>query len=228
MRHPALLLVYALLLSQPAAASLLLQHANILDGTGRAAFSGDVRIEDGRIAAVAAHLAPKAGEEVREVKGLWLAPGFIDMHSHADRGLLQDLDAATQTRQGLTTILVGQDGDSNYPLRDFFAKLEATPPALNLASMVGHATVRAQVMGQDLFRPSTPAELDKMRQVLAHELQAGAFGLSTGLEYEAAHFSTTEEVVALSKVAAGAGGFYISHVREEGNDVFKSFDEVLR
>jgi len=229
MRHPALLLVYALLLTRPAAAAnSLLQHANILDGTGRAAFSGDVRIEGGRIAAVAAHLTPKPGEEVRDVKGLSLAPGFIDMHSHADRGLLQDLDAATQTRQGLTTIVVGQDGDSNYPLRDFFAKLEATPPALNVASMVGHATVRAQAMGQDLFRPSTPAELDKMREVLAHELQAGAFGLSTGLEYEAAHFSTTEEVVALSKVAAGTGGFYISHVREEGNDVFKSYDEVLR
>jgi N-acyl-D-amino-acid deacylase len=94
--------------------------------------------------------------------------------------------------------------------------------------MVGHATVRAQAMGKDLFRPSTPAELAQMKSVLAAELRAGAFGLSTGLEYEEGHFATTEEVVELSKVAASAGGFYISHVRDEGNDVFKSYDEILR
>jgi len=210
------------------AADLLLQHARVIDGTGRAGFIGDVRIQGNRIAAVAAHLRPQAGEALRDAHGLALAPGFIDMHSHADRGLLQDLDAATQTRQGVTTMLVGQDGESSFPLRDYFSKLEATPPALNVASMVGHATVRAQAMGKDLFRPSTPAELAQMKSVLAAELQAGAFGLSTGLEYEEGHFATTEEVVELSKVAASAGGFYISHVRDEGNDVFKSYDEILR
>lgn len=230
MRHHSLLIIAtALLLNQASdAANLLLQQASIIDGTGQPAFRGDVRIEGGRIAAVATHLTPRPGEEVRIVKGLSLAPGFIDMHSHADRGLLEDLDAATQTRQGLTTMLVGQDGESNYPLRDFFSRLESTPPALNVASMVGHATVREQVMGKDLFRPSTEPELAKMKSVLAQELQAGAFGLSTGLEYEQAHFSTTEEVVALSRIAASSGGFYISHVRDEGNDVFKSYDEILR
>ncbi len=210
------------------AADLLLQHARVIDGTGRAGFIGDVRIQGSKIAAVAVHLRPRAGEAVRDARGLALAPGFIDMHSHADRGLLQDLDAATQTRQGVTTMLVGQDGESSFPLRDFFSKLAATPPALNVASMVGHATVRAQAMGKDLFRPSTPAELAQMKSVLATELQAGAFGLSTGLEYEEGHFATTEEVVELSKVAASSGGFYISHVRDEGNEVFKSYDEILR
>ncbi len=230
MFRSTLLAAVAMLLSSPAviAADLLLQHASIIDGTGQKAFAGDVRIEGARIIAVAAHLDPRSGEEVRDVRGLSLAPGFIDMHSHADRGLFEDLDAATQTRQGLTTMLVGQDGESNFPLHDFFARLEATPPALNVASMVGHATLREQVMGHDLFRPSTPAELQKMEMLLRRELSAGAFGLSTGLEYEQAHFSTTGEVVALARVAGGAGGFYISHVRDEGNDVFKSFDEVLQ
>ena len=162
------------------------------------------------------------------MRGLALAPGFIDMHSHGDRGLLEDLDAETMSRQGITTMVVGQDGESHYPLREWFAQLQATPPAINVASMAGHATLRAQAMGQDLYRESTPAELAQMESVLAAELGAGAFGLSTGLEYEQAHFSSTDEVIALSRVAAKAGGFYISHVRDESSKVFDSFDELLR
>jgi N-acyl-D-amino-acid deacylase len=210
------------------AADVLVKHARIIDGTGRASFIGDVRVRGNRIVAVARRLAPRTGETVRDARGLALAPGFIDMHSHADRGLLEDRDAATQTRQGVTTMVVGQDGESAYPLRDFFARLEATPAAINVASMVGHSTVRTQVMGRGLFRRSTDDELEQMKRILAEELQAGAFGLSTGLEYEQAHFSTTEEVIELAKVAGQAGGFYISHVRDEGLRVFDAFDELLR
>jgi N-acyl-D-amino-acid deacylase len=211
-----------------ARADVLLQHAMVYDGTGDAPFVADVRIRGDRIAAMAPHLEPLPGETAHDVRGLALAPGFIDMHSHGNGGLLQDLDAATVTRQGVTTILVGQDGGSDYPLRDWFAQLEVTPAALNVASMVGHATLREQVMGKDLYRPSTAQELAQMKTLLAKELTAGAFGLSTGLEYEAAHFSTTEEVIELSKVAATTGGFYISHVRDEANQVFDSFDELMR
>jgi len=232
MRTPAILIAATVLtaaLAAPlAAADLLITQARIIDGTGKPAFTGDVRIQGDRITAIAPHLGARSGEQVRAAHGLVLAPGFIDMHSHADGGLLKDLDAATQTRQGLTTIVVGQDGESHFPLRDFYASLAATPPALNVASMVGHATVREQVMGKDLFRASTPAELERMKGVLASELKAGAFGLSSGLEYEQGHFATTAEVVELSKVAAAAGGFYISHVRDEGNAVFKSYDEILQ
>jgi N-acyl-D-amino-acid deacylase len=207
--------------------NLLLQHATVYDGSGKAALSADVRIVGERITAVAPSLKALPGEKVRDLHGLALAPGFIDMHTHADGGLLQDLDAETQTRQGITTILVGQDGESNYPLGSWLAKLDATPAAVNVASMVGQATLREQVMGKDLYRPSTDAELAKMKDLLAKELAAGGFGLSTGLEYEQAHFSTTQEVVELSKVAAAAKGFYISHVRDEGDHVFDSYDEIL-
>lgn len=210
------------------AADVLIRGAALYDGTGAPPVVADVRVRGNRIFAVAPQLEPLAGETVRDARGLALAPGFIDMHTHANDGLLADLDAATVTRQGVTTVLVGQDGESDYPLRDWFAKLAATPPALNVASMVGHATLRQQVMGTDLYRPSTPQELARMKELLAKELTAGAFGLSTGLEYEAAHFATTEEVVELSKVAAASGGFYISHVRDEGNRVFDSYDEILR
>ena len=210
------------------AADLLLRNVRVYDGTGKPPFSAEVRIHGDRITAIAEHLDPAAHETVRDEHGLALAPGFIDMHSHADRGLLEDLDAATVSRQGVTTIFVGQDGESQFPLRDYYARLEKTPAAINLASMIGHATMREQVMGKDLFRPSKPEELGKMKSLLASELLAGAFGLSTGLEYEQGHFATTEEVVELSKVAAASGGFYISHVRDEGNKVFDSYDEILR
>ncbi len=210
------------------AADVLLKNVNVYDGTGKPPFAADVRIRGSHIAGVGVHLPPVPGETVRDEHGLALAPGFIDMHSHGNGGLLEDLDAATISRQGVTTILVGQDGESNYPLAGFYSKLELTPTAINVASMIGHATLREQAMGKDLFRPSSPAELAQMKLLLAHELQAGAFGLSTGLEYEKGHFATTEEVVELSKVAAAAGGFYISHVRDEADHVFDSFDEVLR
>ncbi len=229
MRFPGLPATFGLLLcSLGAQADVLLRNATLYDGTGRPSIKADVRIKGDRIAAVAAQLEPLPGETTRDVHGLALAPGFIDMHSHGNGGLLEDLDAATVTRQGVTTIVVGQDGESDYPLADWFRKLEATPPSLHVASMVGHATLREQAMGEDLYRASTAVELVQMRSLLQQELAAGAFGLSTGLEYEAAHFSTTEEVIELSKVAAAGGGFYISHVRDEANKVFDSFEEVLR
>ena len=229
MRAAGLLATVGLLLFGVSAhADVLLRQVTVYDGTGVPPFAADVRIQGDRIAAIAPHLEPLPGESVRDLRGLALAPGFIDMHSHGNGGLLEDLDAATVSRQGVTTIVVGQDGESDYPLRDWFGKLKATPPAINVASMVGHATLRHQAMGQDLYRPSTAQELAQMKSLLAKELTAGAFGLSTGLEYEAAHFSTTEEVVELSKVAAAKGGFYISHVRDEANRTFDAFDEVLR
>jgi N-acyl-D-amino-acid deacylase len=230
MRYGTLLIFIGVFLAgnTPRAADVLIRNAQVYDGTGKPPFTADVRVHAGRIATVGPHLHPMAGEILRDAHGLALAPGFIDMHTHADRGLLKDLNAATVTQQGVTTIFVGQDGQSHFPLRDYYKELEATPPAINVASMIGHATLREQIMGKDLYRASTSQELERMKGLLAQELQAGAFGLSTGLEYEEGHFATTEEVIALSKVAAAAGGFYISHVRDEGNHTFEAFDEVLK
>ena len=211
-----------------AGADVLLQHVQVYDGTGAAPFAADVRVRGTKIVAVAPQLAPEPGETVSDQQGLALAPGFIDAHSHADAGLFDDLDAATVSRQGVTTVVVGQDGESVFPMAAYRARLQATPPAINVASFAGHATLRMQVMGKDLYRPSTPAEQARMEALLQQEMLDGAFGLSTGLEYEQGHFATTEEVVALSKVAAAHHGTYLSHVRDESNKVFESFDEVLR
>jgi len=219
----------ALTQDQPAH-SILLRNVLIYDGTGAAPVSGDVRVSGDRISAVGPSLAPLAGETVLDEHGLALAPGFIDMHSHASGGIFQHPTAEVMIRQGITTALVGQDGDSQYPLADFLAQLDRQPAAMNFASMAGQGTLREQVMGKgkDLLRPSTPAELQRMRELLGAEMKAGAYGLSTGLEYDPAHFSSTAEVVELSKVAAAYGGFYISHVRDEGNEVFDSFRELMQ
>ena len=207
------------------AQTLRISNVNIYDGNGGQPYKGEVRISGDKIVAVGAKLAAEKGEAVHDGNGMALAPGFFDMHSHADRGILEQ-SHDNVVRQGITTVLVGQDGDSEYPLKDFFAKLDGKLQ-MNLASMAGHATLREQVMGKDLFRAATPEEIDKMFTLMHYEMQAGAMGLSTGLEYEEAHFATTDEVVKLAQMAAGHGGFYISHVRDEGNDVFKSFDEII-
>ena len=227
-RHLCACVVLALAAASSVASEILLKNVTLYDGSGKKPARSDVRIQGDRITAIGKKLTPRPGETVRDVHGLALAPGFIDMHSHHDGGIFEDLDAASVTRQGVTTVFVGQDGGSNFPLADFFTHLEKTPAAINFASMVGHATLRRQVMGKDLYRASTPEELTKMKELLGRELQAGAFGLSSGLEYEDGHFATTEEVIDLSKVAAATGGFYISHVRDEGNLVFDSFEEITR
>lgn len=187
----------------------------------------DVRVEGDRILEVAPILPPKPGEASLDATGLAVAPGFIDMHSHVPESIFKNPTADVVIRQGVTTVLGGQDGESEYPLKDFFAKLEGQPAAVNIASMAGQGTLREQVMGKNLLRPSTAVELAKMKVLLRQEMKDGAFGLSTGLEYDPAHFSTLKELVELSKVAAHDDGFYISHVRDEGNRVFQSFDELV-
>jgi N-acyl-D-amino-acid deacylase len=207
--------------------TLLIENALVFDGTGGKPIVANVRISGDRIERLAPYLQPNRDEEVIDARGLALAPGFIDMHSHADSGIFKDPDATVVIRQGVTTVLTGQDGESEYPLAQFFAKLKRQPTTVNIASMAGQGTLREQVMGKDLLRESRPDELAKMKVLLKQEMDAGAFGLSTGLEYDPAHFSTLGELIELSKVAADAKGFYISHVRDEGNDVFASFDEIL-
>jgi N-acyl-D-amino-acid deacylase len=213
--------------SQQSSGSLLLRNATIYDGSGEAPFRGDVRISGAQIVEVGPSLRQRSGEHVRDLNGMALAPGFIDMHSHADSELLKVPDAEVAVRQGITTVLVGQDGGSEFPLSDFFANLEKLRPGINVASMVGHATLRMQVLGKDLFRAATADEIARMRSLAEQEMAAGAFGLSSGLEYEEAHFATTAEVVELARVAARHGGCYISHVRDESNNVFASFRELV-
>jgi len=223
------LLAAGSLLATPAT-TLVITNARIADGSGAGLDTGKVVLIAGDsifgVQDAEGFTAP-AGARVIDARGLVLSPGFIDMHSHADGQILDKPDAATQLRQGITTSLTGQDGGSWLPLADFFAKLEATPSAINIASMSGFGTLREKAMGDDSGRPARPDEVDAMKALLDADMKAGAFGLSSGLEYEPGSYATTDEIVAVASVARPYGGFYISHVRDEGRKVIDSYRELV-
>ncbi len=207
--------------------SVLIQGATVVDGTGSPAQAASVRMADGRIVAVG-DLLPSPGETVIDATGLTLAPGFIDTHSHHDRGLFDEPGALAVVSQGITTVVVGQDGGSPYPLSDFFDRLDSSPTAVNVASYTGHNTLRNEVLADNPLREATPAEIAQMRALVTADMEAGALGLSTGLEYDPGLYSTTEEVVALAEEAAAHNGRYISHIRSEDQYLFDAIDETLR
>jgi N-acyl-D-amino-acid deacylase len=204
----------------------LIVNAKVIDGTGAPARDADVRIVDGKIDAIG-HGTRNPDDRAVDAHGLTLAPGFIDTHSHHDRGLLQHLDALGAVSQGITTIVVGQDGESRFPLAQFFARLDSTPAALNVASYVGHGTIRSRVMGDDFQRVATDSEVVRMRALVREEMSAGALGLSTGLEYDPGIYSAPFEVLELAKVAGGMGGRYISHMRSEDRNFWQALDELI-
>jgi N-acyl-D-aspartate/D-glutamate deacylase/CubicO group peptidase (beta-lactamase class C family) len=208
--------------SLTAVGSWTIRGAMVADGTGAPLRRADVRFLGDRIIAVGTIGSPPE-DQVIDGTGLVLAPGVIDAHNHSTEGLNNDPDAITQIAQGITTVLVGQDGSSPYPIADYLAKRRASPSAVNVAVLVGHATIRRQVMGEDFRRTATPAEITRMEVLVDQEMRSGAIGLSSGLEYEVGSYASTEEVVSMARVAAKHGGFYISHIRDEAD---KSMDAI--
>jgi N-acyl-D-amino-acid deacylase len=208
-------------------ATTLIINASVVDGTGGPARRGAVRIAGERIEAVG-DLEPAAGERVVDAEGRVLAPGFIDTHSHHDDGLFEDRDAAALTSQGVTTIVAGQDGHMTYPVKELFQRQQATPAAVNVATYVGHGNVRMAVMGEDYKRHATAEEVARMRALVTEDMQAGALGLATGLEYDPGIYSAPEEVIELAKEASRFGGRYLSHIRSEDRYFWAALDEIVR
>jgi N-acyl-D-amino-acid deacylase len=176
---------------------------------------------------VAPSLAPKPEEHVIDAGGHVVAPGFIDMHSHADRGLTEHPDATSQIEQGITTSFVGQDGGGDLPVSDTLDAIDQAHPAINVATMVGHGTVRSLVMGGDYKRAATPAEIETMKVLVERGMKDGAFGLSSGLEYDPGFYATEDELAALASVIRPYGGSYASHVRDEEDEVFAAWTEAI-
>lgn len=207
--------------------SCLISGGLLVDGTGASPRRADVRIS-GRVISAVGTLKPIRGERVVQARGLVVSPGFIDAHSHADGGWTDAPDLESQIRQGITTAVVGQDGGSATPLETLRRAVRERRPALNFVSYVGHGTLRRLAMGADYRRVATPAELTAMSERLKSDLASGAVGLSTGLEYDPGFHSETSEVIELARVAAAGGGRYISHIRNEDDRAFESFDELFR
>ncbi|MEY4382748.1 MAG: hypothetical protein RI995_290 [Bacteroidota bacterium] len=206
--------------------SQMIQHVMIVDGTGRKAFKGSVRIVGNQIVGLG-QLKPLKNEKVIHGNGLTLAPGFIDSHSHHLNDVLEHPDAISTANQGVTTVVVGQDGES-LPVSEIDSLLKKTPVAVNLATYTGQSTLREKVMGADnLLRAATQAEIEQMKLLLQKDLAQGSLGLSTGLEYESAFYSTRDEVLQLADQTATAKGRYISHIRSEDINMTDALDEII-
>jgi len=203
----------------------LITNVQLIDGTGMAAKKSSIRLIDNRIYATG-ELSPFPNETVIDGKGMTLAPGFIDSHSHHDWGLEKNTDAVAATNQGITTIVVGQDGESK-PVDTLKKMITDHPVSINVASYTGHASLREKTMRGMLLRAADSSEVNEMKKLLIDDIQKGSLGLSTGLEYEEGFYSTRDEVIELAKAAAGAGGRYISHIRSEDINLETSLDEII-
>ena len=200
---------------------VIVRNGRILDGSGNPWFRADVAIDGDRIVRIG-NLDGATAARVVDASGLYVAPGFIDLHSHADRAMTSEHAEARRAKslnsQGLATVIGGADGrNARWPVADEIAALRDGGHAMNFVPMVGHSTVRRQVMGDDYERPATPGEIAQMQALVREGMEAGAWGLGAGIEYRPARFSTQEEVVALAAAVAPYGGFYIAHQRSEAS-----------
>lgn len=232
-RTPIMLCLMALLLltlaqtqkAQGPAYDLIIRNGRVVDGSGSPWYRGDIAVRGDTIVRIAARIAEPA-TRVIDAAGQVIAPGFIDIHTHARGGIFEVPTADNYVRQGVTTLMEGPDGSSPVPLKPFLSRLEALPKSVNIGSFIGQGSVRAAVMG-DVNRVPTPAELDRMRALVEQGMKEGAFGLSTGLFYVPGNFSATSEVVELARVAGRLGGIHVSHMRDEASGVVDSVKETI-
>jgi N-acyl-D-amino-acid deacylase len=230
---------------------VLFTGATLIDGTGLPARSGDLLIEGGHIAEIGATSLPP--DEVVDARGLVIAPGFIDMHSHGDFSLPREPDARAKVLQGVTTEVIGNCGLGLHPsnpnvdelyeriapivfgesgamcspsLADYRARLETTGISVNAAPLIAHGNVRGVVMGLAEGDP-TETEIAAMRELTARGMEEGAYGMSTGLVYAPGAYAKTEELVRLSEVVAGRGGIYATHLRNEGSRLVEAVAEAI-
>ena len=210
--------------------AVVVRGGTVYDGLGGEGMVRDVAIANGRIVAIAPRVAERGTEEI-DAKGMAVAPGFIDIHSHADGSLVDDPRAESVIRQGITTIVGGQDGSSRGvdgpdSFAGYLASTGALKPAVNVAAMIGLGSVRGRVVGQD-DRPATSAELARMTELVDRALQAGACGASSGLEYTPGAFASLEELIAVCRPLSARRLPYATHMRNEDDRLLESIDESI-
>jgi len=231
---------------------ILLKNGRIIDGSGTPSYYGDIAIENGLICKIG-NIDEKT-HTLFDANGLVIAPGFIDTHSHSDLFLIHEPDAKAKIMQGITTEIIGQDGLGEAPIREdlkiewrkylsglngdppiewtwnnigeYLNKVQEAKPSVNVASLVGHGNLRLLAMGMD-DRPPSIQEMSIMKELLSESLEEGAIGLSTGLIYAPCVYSNASELSELCKVSADHGGVFVVHMRNEGDQLLESIDEVL-
>jgi N-acyl-D-aspartate/D-glutamate deacylase len=205
---------------------IVIRNGTVVDGLGKAGVRADVAIDQGRVVGVGM-LDDVTGKQEIDAAGRVVCPGFIDLHSHADGGIREFRAAENYIRQGATTLVCGNCGMSPADLGKFFADLRDGGSGPNVAMLIGHGAVRREAVGP-LNVPATPEQLERMKRLAREAMEAGAVGLSTGLTYSPSAYGSTEEIIAITKEIAPYGGFYATHMRDEGVRVFEALDEALR
>jgi N-acyl-D-aspartate/D-glutamate deacylase len=223
----AVLTTLALVTAHPVEADVVLRGAQLLAGSGAPAQVGDLAIKGDRIVAVGS-FQTAGTPRVLDAAGLVVAPGFIDLHTHSDDGVIAEATRANLNylTQGVTTVVTGNCGSGPVDVAAYFRKIEAGQTGANVIHQVPHNAVRQKVMG-NVNRPPTPAELEEMKRLVDQGMRDGAFGLSTGLIYTPGTYAETAELIELAKVAARHDGFYASHVRDEGAGLLAALTEIL-
>jgi N-acyl-D-amino-acid deacylase len=204
---------------------ILILGGNVVDGSGVPSYEADIGISGDKIAKIG-NLSSATARRMIDARGLTVSPGFIDLHNHADRNIRDHPDIENFIRQGVTTILAGNCGNSPVDFEEYMTSITETGISLNLGLLIGHNAVRKDVMGND-DRAPTAEEQAHMEQLVKAAMDAGAFGMSTGLIYLPGTYSETAEVVALAKVVANEGGIYSSHIRNEFDEIIQAIEEAI-
>ena len=204
---------------------LIIRHGRVVDGSGNPAYFADVGIKGGHIARLG-RIEGTAKTEI-DATGLIVAPGFIDVHTHAD-DVAEKPRAENFLRMGVTSVVVGNCGDSALEVAKFFGGIEKNGISLNVATLIGHNTVREKAMGGSFNRAPTPDEAARMKALVDQAMKDGAVGLSTGLIYLPGTFSKPDEIVELAKAVTPYDGIYTSHMRHEDSRIYEALDEVFR
>lgn len=230
MKLKTLVLVCGLLAFHSLAAQenydFIIRGGKIVDGSGNPWYEADVGIAGERVVAIG-DLSSANAEQIINAQGLIVAPGFIDPHTHAVRGIFDVPNAESSLLQGVTTLTEGNDGSSPYPIDEHYRAVAEREISPNWAVFVGQGTIRQRVIGSD-DRQASPDELQRMKDMVAEAMEQGALGISTGLFYVPGSFTPTEEIIELSRVAADYNGIYISHMREEAAELLDSVAETIR
>ncbi len=210
-----------------AQADYIITNGRIVDGTGNGWFRADIAIQQNKIIGVAKGLATKyPSAKIIDAKNQIVAPGFIDVHAHIEESVFRKPTAENYIYDGVTSVVTGNCGSGADDIAEFLFKIDSAKTSINVATLAGHNTIRRLGMGLE-NRKATAAEMTKMESLMSKAMQDGAVGLSTGLIYLPGMYSPTEEIVALSKIAAAKGGVYATHMRNEGNRVHEAIDEAL-